>query len=115
MGPLSNYPPDLRRAILKLWRPSSPFWAFRSSAGLDRRKAHEVEIRIDVPPERLASGLDFPGWRVVKTTDDGRVFLRREQPLTNAALRQLSREAVVLARAHGGGFRSWMHKPDLED
>lgn len=43
------------------------------------------------------------------------MFLRREQPLTNAALRQLSREAVVLARAHDGGFRSWMHKPDLED
>ena len=115
MGPLSNYPPDLRRAILKLWRPSSPFWAFRSSSGLDRRKAHEVEIRIDVPPERLTHDLDFPGWRIVLTTDDGSLFLRREQPLTNAALRQLFREAVVLARAHGGGFRSWMHKPDLED
>ena len=90
-------------------------WVFRSSAGLDRREAHEVEIRLDLPPEQLAQVVDFPGWRVAEKHDDGTLFLRREQPLTNAALRLLFREALVLAHTRGGRFHSWMHKPDLRD
>lgn len=115
MGPLSNYPPDLRRRILRLWNQGSTVWRFRHSAGLDRRKAHEVEIRLDLPPETLAQNLDFAGWRIAQMSDDGMLFLRREQPLTNVALRRLFREALVLAHTNGGRFHSWMHKPDLTD
>jgi hypothetical protein len=90
-------------------------WIFRHSAGLDRRKAHEVEIRLDLPQDQIAQILDVPGWRVAQKRDDGKLFLRREQPLTNAALRRLFREALVLAHTRGGRFQSWMHKPDLTD
>lgn len=88
---------------------------FRHSAGLDRRRAHEVEIRLDLPREMLAKKLDIAGWRIAQKSDDGKLFLRREQPLTNIALRRLFREAIVLADGYEGRFHSWMHKPDLMD
>lgn len=114
MGPLSNHPAELRRDILRLWKPRSMYWVFRDSAGLDRREAHEVEIRLNLSPEKCVRISNLPGWRVAKGREDGALFLRRKQPLTNSALRGLFRAALVLAYAHGGQFHSWMHEPHLD-
>ncbi len=91
-------------------------WAWRWSHGLDRRAPHTVEVRVDLPAKVLSALTTVPGWRIAHVNIEREMlFLRREQPLTNRALRLMIREAVVLAHAHGGWVHSWMHAPDLAD
>ena len=86
---------------------------FRHSHGLDRRQFHTVEVRLNIPAP-IVDIDEIKGWRVAKIkADDGMLFIRRDQPLTNYALRRMFRDALIVAHAHGGGFHSWMHTPML--
>lgn len=91
-------------------------WIFRHSNGLDRREPHEVEVRINLTKEAIDEIEAVEGWWIAhRKPAKGMLFLRREQPLTNHALRRLFRDAIVFAHRRGGRFHSWMHKPDLSD
>lgn len=73
-------------------------------------------MRINLPKEAFPSITQIEGWEIANSKpEDGMLFLRRKQPLTNYALRRLFRDAIVFAYCHEGGFHSWMHKPDLSD
>lgn len=95
--------------------PESPYWGFRDLDGLDPETEQDVEIRIDVPQDQMASLRGQSGWRVQLTESDGTVYLRRKQKLTDEAVLALLVDALTLASAHSGRFHSWLHGPGLDD
>lgn len=73
-------------------------------------------MRLDLPAEAIAGLIQVEGWRIARADIEREMlFLRREQPLTNRALRLMFREALVLADAYGGRLHSWMHAPGLTE
>jgi hypothetical protein len=106
----------LKAAVARACSPDSYYWASRQDDGIDFAKSYEIEVRLDVDP-RTASTFAAPSrWRLAHTKpDDGMVFLRRNQPLTDDALKAMFAEVLALAIERNGRFHSWIHAPDLSD
>jgi hypothetical protein len=123
MGPsmTTNDPPAspserLKAAVARVCSPDSYYWLSRQADGLNLDEDHEVEVRVDIDPQGVPSFVAPSGWQIAHTKqDDGMVFLRRFQPLTDEALKAMFAEVLVLAIAHNGRFHSWMHTPELRD
>ena len=103
---------QLKATIERATDPSSFYWAFRDVSDEAGRDEREVEIRINVAPEAVRT-LDPPSEWSVHSRDHEvcALFLRRRQPLTDAAVLGLIRDAIVLADRLGGRFHSWAHAP----
>ncbi|MFT3728891.1 MAG: hypothetical protein QM759_13795 [Terricaulis sp.] len=96
--------------------PDSLYWAFRHEDGLNLQDEHEIEVRLDIDPQSLPDFLVPPGWSIAHTKpEDGIVFLRRMQPLSDEALKAMFAEILALAVRHQGRFQSWAHGSDLRD
>jgi hypothetical protein len=107
---------ELVDAIERVCRDDSYYWLFRHTRGLKRGDAHEVEVRVDLPADTIANIREVPGWSVARTKpEEGMLFLRRTQPLTNSAMRSMFAEVITFAHGHSGKFHSWMHGADLPD
>lgn len=92
------------------------FWWARRPEGITLADRHEIEVRIDLESERIAAFVPPSGWRVAhKKIDEGMVFMRRFQPLTDEAVEAMLIEVSTLAFRLKGRFHSWMHKPELSD
>jgi hypothetical protein len=101
-------------AIARASAPGSRYWLHLHRKGLDLTKEHEVEVRIDAPAEVLDMIAEVPGWSVAKVkAQQGMLFLRRRQALTDDAVQSMFAELITLAHQHSGRFHSWMHEPDL--
>jgi hypothetical protein len=106
----------LGAAIRRARRKGSYYWLFRHAQDLDLSARHELEVRIDLPVGAVIANASALGWRLAHhDRARGMLFIRREQPLTDAALRDMFAEVLAFASEHGGKFHSWMHKPDLQD
>ena len=103
---------DLAAAIERACRPSSFYWAFLDVSGQDAREEREVEIRINATIETVGALEPPHGWTIARRdTALGAVFLRRKQRLTRQAVRDLIRDAILLAHEVDGRFQSWAHEP----
>ncbi len=106
----------LEAAVARVCSPESWYWLSRQADGLNLHEDHEVEVRLDIDPQSIPAFVAPSGWQVAHTKpDDGMVFLRRFQPLTDDALKAMFAEVLALAVAHNGRFHSWMHAPELRD
>jgi hypothetical protein len=92
----------------------SPYWSFRDLEGADPALEQLVEVRLNVPPQRLASFSPGPGWTIHETDPDGIVHMRRRQALTDDAVRAMIVEMIALAGAYDGRFWSWLHGSALD-
>ena len=101
-------PPALAAAIERACSRRSRYW-LHLHRPRNPTSDHEIEIRIDVGPGVVADITDVPGWRIAMKFPDGRLFLRRSQPLTNRAVGDMIADAVRLAHAYGGRFHAWTH------
>jgi hypothetical protein len=111
----SQIPPDLKTAIERACRPTSRYWSHLGRPR-DAEGDHEIEIRIDVPLDVPPGADQIVGWRLAQARPErGMLFLRRTQPLTQAAVRALIADAVTLAFRYGGRFHSWTHERTLMD
>jgi hypothetical protein len=117
----TNAPPALpserlKAAVARVCSPDSYYWLSRQADGLNLHEDHEVEVRLDIDPQRVPTFVAPPGWQMAHTKPaDGMVFLRRIQPLTDEALKAMFEEVLALAVAHNGRFHSWMHAPELRN
>lgn len=106
----------LKAAVARACSPNSVYWLFRQGNEADFAKEQEVEVRVDVDPQRVATFDEPVGWRVAHTKpDDGIIYMRRILPLTDDALEAMFAEMLALAEAHNGRFHSWLHGSDLSD
>ena len=106
----------LKAAVARVCSPDSHYWACRRDDEIDFAKNYEVEVRLNVDPKAASTFVAPLGWRVAHSKpDDGMVFLRRNQSLTDDALKAMFREVLALAIECNGRFHSWMHAPDLPD
>jgi hypothetical protein len=106
----------LEAAVKRVCSPDSIYWLSRRGDEVNLQDEHEVEVRLDVDPQSIAAFAAPVGWRIAHTKpDDGMVFLRRAQPLTDEALKAMFVEVLTLADANNGRFHSWLHGSDLRD
>lgn len=106
----------LKAAVARVCSPDSIYWLSRQGDEADFQDEQEVEVRVDVNPQSVATFVAPVGWRVAHTKpEDGMVYMRRTQPLTDEALRAMFAEVLTLADAHNGRFHSWLHGSDLSD
>ena len=108
----------LARSIQRACEPESLYMMFLDAQEEHRDGVREIEIRIDVAPNRSSELIEAAareGWHLPRTLPDGRVFLRRNQSLTEPSLHELFREALSLAYRFGGRFHSWLHAPGLDE
>src|SRR5271170_3970752 len=102
-------PTDLAAAIQRALRPDSYYWLFLHEPDHPELD-HEIETRIDIPPD-VSFGLEeFPGWHLAASKPERvMMFLRRFQPLTREAVGALIVEATTMAYRFRGKFHSWTH------
>lgn len=106
----------LKAAITRVCAPDSIYWLTRHGDEADFRDAQEIEVRVDIDPQCVATFVAPIGWRVVHTErDNGMVYMRRSQSLTDETLKAMFVEVLTLAEAHNGRFHSWLHGSDLGD
>ena len=107
---------DLDQAIARVCRKDFYYWLFRHLSAAERKEPREVEVRIDLPVESIGDVAAVPGWRIAHVKpDDGMLFLRRIQRLTDKEVRAMFVEVLTFAHNHSGRFHSWTHKPELSD
>lgn len=103
-------------AVARVCSPDSIYWLFRQGVEADFPDEQEVEVRVDLDPESIATFVAPFRWRVAHTKrSDGIVYMRRTQPLTDEALKAMFVEVLNLAEALNGRFHSWLHGSDLSD
>jgi len=100
--------------IARAIREDSVYWYSRDLQGTDPNNDQLVEARLNIRPEKLATFSSPPTWRIHRIDPDGIVYLRRSQPLTDAAITAMITEMISLAYASDGQFWSWIHG-DLTD
>jgi hypothetical protein len=106
----------LKAAVARVCSPDSHYWASRRDDEIEFAKNYEIEVRLDVDPLTASTFVAPSGWRVAHIkSDDGMVFLRRNQPLTDDALKAMFTQVLALAIEYNGRFHSWMHAPELPD
>jgi len=105
----------LKAAVARVCSPDSHYWASRDN-GIDVVKACEIEVRLDIDPRTASSFVAPSGWRLAHSKpEDGMVFLRRTQQLTDDALKTMFAEVLGIAIERNARFHSWMHAPNLPD
>jgi hypothetical protein len=108
----------LQQAVDQACKPDSVYMSFLPDDEINREHIREIEARIDVPVEQvpaLTEAALAQGWRLApQECSDGRVFLSRDQKLSDAALFDLFRDALTLAYAYRGRFHSWLPASDLD-
>ena len=106
----------LKAAVARVCSPDSIYWLSRQGDEANFQDEQEVEVRVDIDPQHVATFVAPSGWRVAHTKrDDGMIYIRRFQPLTDEALKAMFVEVLALADAHNGRFHSWLHGSDLSD
>ena len=106
----------LAAAVKRVCSPDSVYWAFRQGDEATFQDEQEVEVRLDIDPQNIATFVAPAGWRVAHVKPiDGMLFLRRVQSLTDEALKAMFAEVLTLAIANNGRFHSWLHGSELPD
>jgi hypothetical protein len=102
-----------QRAIKEVRDGSSLAWAFYRPDEVTSFKG-QVEVRLNATPEAVAAFVPPGRWSVDRVQWGDTLFLRREQSLERAAVKEMLVEILQFAAANEFGFHSWMHGPDLD-